>query len=249
MRPPRTWKPSRKPIDGWAGPLQVHRIKGKKITIVPILRAGLGMLPGVLDMIPSAKVSVVGVQRDEETLQPVAYYEKLSGRHGRAHRADRRPDAGHRRHAGRRRRHAEGGRLQADQGPVPGRCARRPEAHRGRPSGYRDLHRRRSTNTSTSTATSCPVWAMPATRSSAPKQLASNGIDADPRDCCPQRFSACRSCRDGSNHLPKRSVASINWCMMPGSNAEWPASCTMCRSASGHARCRSQALRSGHTTS
>ena len=66
--------------DGWAGPLQVHRIKGKKITIVPILRAGLGMLPGVLDMIPSAKVSVVGVQRDEHTLQPVAYYEKLSGR-------------------------------------------------------------------------------------------------------------------------------------------------------------------------
>jgi uracil phosphoribosyltransferase len=38
------------------------------------------MLPGVLDMIPSAKVSVVGVQRDEHTLQPVAYYEKLSGR-------------------------------------------------------------------------------------------------------------------------------------------------------------------------
>lgn len=67
-------------IQGWAGPLQVHRIKGKKITIVPILRAGLGMLPGVLDMIPSAKVSVVGVQRDEATLQPVAYYEKLSGR-------------------------------------------------------------------------------------------------------------------------------------------------------------------------
>ncbi|MEP7185632.1 MAG: uracil phosphoribosyltransferase [Rhodanobacter sp.] len=67
-------------IDGWAGPLRVHRIKGKKITIVPILRAGLGMLPGVLDMIPSAKVSVVGVQRDEQTLQPVAYYEKLSGR-------------------------------------------------------------------------------------------------------------------------------------------------------------------------
>ncbi len=67
-------------IDGWAGPIRVHRIKGKKITIVPILRAGLGMLPGVLDMIPSAKVSVVGVQRDEQTLQPVAYYEKLSGR-------------------------------------------------------------------------------------------------------------------------------------------------------------------------
>ncbi len=67
-------------IEGWAGPLLVHRIKGRKITIVPILRAGLGMLPGVLDMIPSAKVSVVGVQRDEMTLQPMAYYEKLSGR-------------------------------------------------------------------------------------------------------------------------------------------------------------------------
>ncbi|WP_449429021.1 uracil phosphoribosyltransferase [Rhodanobacter umsongensis] len=67
-------------IHGWAGPLQVQRIKGKKITIVPILRAGLGMLPGVLDMIPSAKVSVVGVQRNEQTLEPVAYYEKLSGR-------------------------------------------------------------------------------------------------------------------------------------------------------------------------
>jgi uracil phosphoribosyltransferase len=38
------------------------------------------MLPGVLDMIPAAKVSVVGLQRDEETLKPIAYYEKLTGR-------------------------------------------------------------------------------------------------------------------------------------------------------------------------
>lgn len=67
-------------VEGWAGPVAVQRIKGKKITIVPILRAGLGMLPGVLDLIPSAKVSVVGLQRDEVTLAPVAYYEKLSGR-------------------------------------------------------------------------------------------------------------------------------------------------------------------------
>jgi uracil phosphoribosyltransferase len=67
-------------IDGWAGPLTVRQIKGKKITIVPILRAGLGMLPGVLDLIPAAKVSVVGLQRDEETLAPVTYYEKLTGR-------------------------------------------------------------------------------------------------------------------------------------------------------------------------
>lgn len=66
-------------IEGWAGRVRVERIKGKKITIVPILRAGLGMLPGVLDLIPSAKVSVVGLQRDETTLAPTAYYEKLSG--------------------------------------------------------------------------------------------------------------------------------------------------------------------------
>jgi uracil phosphoribosyltransferase len=67
-------------IEGWAGPVRVQQIKGKKITIVPILRAGLGMLPGVLELIPAAKVSVVGLQRDEQTLQPTTYYEKLTGR-------------------------------------------------------------------------------------------------------------------------------------------------------------------------
>jgi uracil phosphoribosyltransferase len=65
-------------IEGWASKIEVDRIKGKKITIVPILRAGLGMMDGVLDMIPSAKVSVVGFYRNEETLQPVKYYEKLA---------------------------------------------------------------------------------------------------------------------------------------------------------------------------
>ena len=48
--------------------------------MVAILRAGLGMLPGVLALIPAAKVSVVGLQRDEETLQPVPYFERLTGR-------------------------------------------------------------------------------------------------------------------------------------------------------------------------
>ena len=64
-------------IDGWNGDVTIQQIKGKKITIVPILRAGLGMMDGVLDMIPSAKVSVVGLYRDEETLEPVPYFEKL----------------------------------------------------------------------------------------------------------------------------------------------------------------------------
>ena len=66
-------------LDGWCGDVQAERIKGKKITVVPILRAGLGMLDGVLELVPSAKISVVGLYRDEETLEPVAYFEKLAG--------------------------------------------------------------------------------------------------------------------------------------------------------------------------
>ncbi|MGY4515839.1 uracil phosphoribosyltransferase [Lysobacter sp. HA18] len=66
-------------VDGWAGPVQVQRIKGRKVTLVPILRAGLGMLPGVLELVPAAKVSVVGVQRDEDTHAAIGYYEKLVG--------------------------------------------------------------------------------------------------------------------------------------------------------------------------
>lgn len=69
----------KKAVEGWAGTVMVDEIKGKKITIVPILRAGLGMMDGVIDMIPSAKVSVVGYYRDEETLNPVEYYVKLAG--------------------------------------------------------------------------------------------------------------------------------------------------------------------------
>ncbi len=65
-------------IQGWAGDVEVEKIKGKKITIVPILRAGLGMMDGVIDIIPSAKVSVVGFYRDEETLEPVQYYVKTA---------------------------------------------------------------------------------------------------------------------------------------------------------------------------
>ncbi|MCW8801692.1 MAG: uracil phosphoribosyltransferase [Desulfobacter sp.] len=68
----------KKVIEGWAGEVEVEKIKGKKITIVPILRAGLGMMDGVLDLIPSAKVSVVGFYRNEETLKPVQYYFKTA---------------------------------------------------------------------------------------------------------------------------------------------------------------------------
>lgn len=52
-------------------------LAGKKIAVVPILRAGLGMVDGVLNLIPAAKVGHIGLYRDEETLQPVEYFCKL----------------------------------------------------------------------------------------------------------------------------------------------------------------------------
>jgi uracil phosphoribosyltransferase len=64
-------------IKGWDGDVTIQQIKGKKITIVPILRAGLGMLDGVVELIPNARISVVGLYRNEETLEPVPYFEKL----------------------------------------------------------------------------------------------------------------------------------------------------------------------------
>lgn len=65
-------------MQGWEGNIiQGVQVKGKTVTLVPILRAGLGMLDGVLDLIPTAKISVVGLQRDEETLEPVPFFEKF----------------------------------------------------------------------------------------------------------------------------------------------------------------------------
>jgi len=61
-------------------PVQVTTAKqlaGKKVVIVPILRAGLGMVDGILELIPAAKVGHVGMYRDEETLQPHEYFVKM----------------------------------------------------------------------------------------------------------------------------------------------------------------------------
>lgn len=55
----------------------VKELMGKKLAIVPILRAGLGMVDGMLNMIPAAKVGHIGLYRDPETLKPVEYYSKL----------------------------------------------------------------------------------------------------------------------------------------------------------------------------
>ena len=66
-------------VPAWSGPAEVQRLVGKKVTVVPILRAGLGMLDGVLDMVPNAKISVVGLSRYHETLQPEHYFENFVG--------------------------------------------------------------------------------------------------------------------------------------------------------------------------
>src|SRR5947209_19426309 len=57
--------------------MTAERISGKKVAVCPVLRAGVGMLDGVLSLISSARVGFIGMYRDEETLEPVEYYIKL----------------------------------------------------------------------------------------------------------------------------------------------------------------------------
>lgn len=63
-------------------PLETHTgvtVQGKKLTVVPILRAGLGMVEGVLRLVPGARVGHIGLYRDHDTLEPVDYYFKVPG--------------------------------------------------------------------------------------------------------------------------------------------------------------------------
>lgn len=64
-------------IETPVAPAKVKRLAGKKLAVVPILRAGLGMVDGMVSMIPNAKVGHVGLFRDPETLEPVKYYYKM----------------------------------------------------------------------------------------------------------------------------------------------------------------------------
>jgi uracil phosphoribosyltransferase len=66
-----------KPLTCWSGVISAPLLAEKQPTLVPILRAGLGMLDGALSILPCAKVSVVGLKRDEETLQPISYYQNI----------------------------------------------------------------------------------------------------------------------------------------------------------------------------
>jgi len=72
---PLTTKPIETPMTDMDAPV----LAGKKLALVSILRAGNGLLDGVLELIPSARVGFVGLYRDEETLQPVQYYFKVPG--------------------------------------------------------------------------------------------------------------------------------------------------------------------------
>ena len=65
------------PIDTPMEPMEAPQLAGKKLCFVPILRAGMGVLDGMLDLIPSARVGHIGLYRDPETLVPVEYYLKL----------------------------------------------------------------------------------------------------------------------------------------------------------------------------
>ncbi len=76
MKPPKTCRWKATTSKAGAARYRWRKIAGKKITVVPILRAGIGMLEGVLSLIPGAKVSAVGVARNEQTLQAHTYLEK-----------------------------------------------------------------------------------------------------------------------------------------------------------------------------
>lgn len=65
-------------IEGWAGPHEVDRLSGNEVNIVPILRAGFGMLEGALMCFPNARISIMGFYRDETTLEPVCYLDKMT---------------------------------------------------------------------------------------------------------------------------------------------------------------------------
>lgn len=64
-------------IECWSGDISAPLLADKQPTLIPILRAGLGMLDGSLTILPCAKISVVGLQRNELTLQPESYYQNV----------------------------------------------------------------------------------------------------------------------------------------------------------------------------
>jgi uracil phosphoribosyltransferase len=106
-------------------PMDAPMIEGKKLALISILRAGNGLLDGILELIPAARVGFVGLYRDPETLQPVQYYFKVPTRARGPHLHRRRPDARHRQLLGRRGGPAQAPRARRHPLPLPARRARR----------------------------------------------------------------------------------------------------------------------------
>lgn len=124
-------------------PLEVmkgKRVAGKKVGIVPILRAGFGMLDGLLELVPSARVGVIGLYRDPVTAKPVEYYCKLPDVENRDFiLIDPMLATGECRGSYR---HDEGERCKEYQIHVSCRCTGRCTTRERRASGCADLHRR-----------------------------------------------------------------------------------------------------------
>ncbi len=74
----RDLETERRRVETWVGDVDVDRLDGEHVTLAPVLRAGIGMLEGALSQLPNAAVSFLGMERDEETLEPRAYYEKIA---------------------------------------------------------------------------------------------------------------------------------------------------------------------------
>jgi uracil phosphoribosyltransferase len=72
----RDWPTKQRPIQTPLEPM-TGRVLARQVTLVPILRAGLGMADGVLKLLPEARMGHLGVYRDEKTLEPISYYQKL----------------------------------------------------------------------------------------------------------------------------------------------------------------------------
>ncbi len=151
--------------------MQAEHLAGKKLCIVSILRAGNGILEGMLDLVPSARVGHIGLYRDHVTLRPVEYYLKLPS--DMAERlvilVDPMLATGHSAAAAASAIEAGGG--YGDEVRLPAGGARGDgRVHRGA-SGCAGVYRRDRPASWTTTAISGRGWAMPATGSTAPGSI------------------------------------------------------------------------------
>ena len=163
------------------------KLSNPKPLIVPILRAGLGMLEGMVRLLPSAEVGFLGMQRNEETLEAITYANRLPGRPQGSAVLRHRPDARHRRHPRRRHPLPRRPRRRRHHGGHPAGRARGRQARRGGPGRPHHpdhhRHRRRWTSGSTRRATSCPASATRATASTASSDPPPAVATACPRRC------------------------------------------------------------------